>query len=138
MPAEKANAGLKELRHNKNISQASSVACRVRFHFAAFCPLLDILGRDATARIAKEANDKECHSMQTQNEHMTCDETLAFFGGSKPIHIGTLYHGMQKGHYPRPINIGGVRWLRSECEATVRKMVEQRDKIFTKRQLETT
>lgn len=67
-------------------------------------------------------------------QHMTCEEVLTFFGGSKPINIGTLYVGMRRGRYPRPINIGGMRWLRSECEATVKKMIEQRDKIFAKRQ----
>jgi predicted DNA-binding transcriptional regulator AlpA len=71
------------------------------------------------------------------HEHLTCEEVRAFFGGSKPIHIGTLYNGMSKGRYPRPIHIGGARWLRSECEAAVRKMVEARDKIYGKRQLET-
>jgi predicted DNA-binding transcriptional regulator AlpA len=71
------------------------------------------------------------------NELMTCAETLAFFGGSKPIHIGTLYNGMQRGRYPRPVHVGGARWLRSECEAAVRRMIDERDKIFTKRQLET-
>jgi predicted DNA-binding transcriptional regulator AlpA len=75
--------------------------------------------------------------MNYSDEHLTCDEVLAFFGGTKPIHIATLYNGMRRGRYPRPINIGGMRWLKSECEATVRKMVEQRDKIFAKRQLET-
>jgi predicted DNA-binding transcriptional regulator AlpA len=75
--------------------------------------------------------------MTYPDEHLTCDETLAFFGGSKPIHIDTLYRGMRRGRYPRPINVGGVRWLRSECEATVRKFIEQRDRDFAKRQLET-
>jgi predicted DNA-binding transcriptional regulator AlpA len=70
-------------------------------------------------------------------QHLTCPEVLAFFGGSKPINIATLYTGMRRGRYPRPINIGGMRWLRSECEAAVRRMIDERDKIFTKRQLET-
>jgi predicted DNA-binding transcriptional regulator AlpA len=74
--------------------------------------------------------------MNYSDEHLTCDETLAFFGGSKPIHIGTLYNGMNKGRYPRPINVGGMRWLRSECEAAVREMVANRDRVFAKRKLE--
>jgi predicted DNA-binding transcriptional regulator AlpA len=73
-----------------------------------------------------------------QHPHLTREETLAFFGGSKPINLSTLYTGMRRGRYPRPVNIGGMRWLRSECEATVRTMIEQRDKAFaTKRKLET-
>jgi predicted DNA-binding transcriptional regulator AlpA len=76
--------------------------------------------------------------MNHPDEHMTCEETLAFFGGTKkPLCEATLYRGMRSGRYPRPINIGGMRWLRSECEATVRKMIDERDKIFAKRQLET-
>jgi predicted DNA-binding transcriptional regulator AlpA len=67
---------------------------------------------------------------------LTCEEVLAFFGGSKPIHIDTLYRGMRKGRYPRPIKVGGVRWLRSECEAAVRQMIANRDKSFEKSQLE--
>jgi predicted DNA-binding transcriptional regulator AlpA len=80
---------------------------------------------------------QERRPMNYPNERMTREETLAFFGGSKPIHVATLYNGMRRGRYPRPINVGGMRWLRSECEHAVRTMVEQRDKIFTKRQLET-
>jgi predicted DNA-binding transcriptional regulator AlpA len=51
----------------------------------------------------------------------------AFFGGTKPINIATLYRGIRRGRYPKPIKVGGSsRWLRSECEAALRIMVEGR------------
>jgi predicted DNA-binding transcriptional regulator AlpA len=51
----------------------------------------------------------------------------AFFGGTKPINVATLYRGIRRGRYPRPVKIGGSsRWLRSECEAALRIMAEAR------------
>ena len=54
---------------------------------------------------------------------------LEFFGGNKPLHPSTLYRGMVSGIYPRPINTSGntVRWIASECEATLEKMITDRD-----------
>jgi predicted DNA-binding transcriptional regulator AlpA len=38
-------------------------------------------------------------------------------GGSRPINPATLYRGIRKGMYPRPLRVGGSsRWLRTECE----------------------
>ena len=49
------------------------------------------------------------------------------FGGSKPINASTLYRGIRVGRYPRPIHVGGSsRWLREECEAVLRSMMEGR------------
>jgi predicted DNA-binding transcriptional regulator AlpA len=52
----------------------------------------------------------------------------AFFGGTKPIDVATLYRGIRRGRYPRPVKVGpgSSRWLRSECEAALRVMVEGR------------
>jgi len=51
----------------------------------------------------------------------------AFFGGTKPINVATLYRGIHRGQYPKPIKVGGSsRWLRVECEAALRVMVEGR------------
>jgi predicted DNA-binding transcriptional regulator AlpA len=48
-------------------------------------------------------------------------------GGSKPINASTLYRGIRQGRFPRPIRVGGSsRWLRDECEAVLRGMVEAR------------
>ena len=52
---------------------------------------------------------------------------LRFFGGDKPINIGTLYRGIASGRYPKPVHVGGVRWLRSECEAALNRMIGERD-----------
>jgi predicted DNA-binding transcriptional regulator AlpA len=54
---------------------------------------------------------------------------LKFFGGSRPLHQSTLYRGLLDGTYPRPINVanGAVRWVKSECEETLRRMIATRD-----------
>ncbi len=51
-----------------------------------------------------------------------------FFGGSRPINPATLYRGIRLGRYPQPVKIGPgtSRWLRSECEAALARMVEGR------------
>jgi predicted DNA-binding transcriptional regulator AlpA len=50
------------------------------------------------------------------------------FGGTRPINSATLYRGIRKGRYPRPVKVGpgSSRWLRSECEAVLQAMVEGR------------
>jgi predicted DNA-binding transcriptional regulator AlpA len=55
------------------------------------------------------------------------EAACAFFGGTKPINVATLYRGIRRGRYPKPVKVGGSsRWLRSECEAALRVMVEGR------------
>jgi predicted DNA-binding transcriptional regulator AlpA len=53
----------------------------------------------------------------------------AFFGGTRPLDQSTLYRGIAANRYPRPIYVGAktVRWLRSECEATLKAMIAARD-----------
>jgi predicted DNA-binding transcriptional regulator AlpA len=55
-------------------------------------------------------------------------QTCFFFGGSKPIDASTLYRGIREGRYPKPVKVGPgtSRWLREECEAALREMVEGR------------
>ena len=55
-------------------------------------------------------------------------EVCRLFGGSKPINASTLYRGIKLGRYPKPIKVGpgSSRWLRAECEAVLRSMVEGR------------
>lgn len=50
------------------------------------------------------------------------------FGGTRPINPSTLYRGIAQGRYPKPVHIGpgSSRWLRSECEAALQRMVEGR------------
>jgi predicted DNA-binding transcriptional regulator AlpA len=54
--------------------------------------------------------------------------TCALIGGSKPIHPATLYRGVRKGRYPKPIHIGpgSSRWLRTEIEAVLKAMIAGR------------
>jgi predicted DNA-binding transcriptional regulator AlpA len=55
-------------------------------------------------------------------------ETCRFFGGTRPINPATLYRGIRLGRYPKPVKVGpgSSRWLREECEAVLRGMVEGR------------
>jgi hypothetical protein len=59
-----------------------------------------------------------------------------FFGGDTPLHHSTLYRGMAAKRYPRPILVAGnsARWLRSECEAALARMIAKRDEPRTKRE----
>jgi predicted DNA-binding transcriptional regulator AlpA len=47
------------------------------------------------------------------------------FGGSRPIDAATLYRGIKTGKFPAPVKIGpgSSRWLRSQCEAALRKII---------------
>ncbi len=68
--------------------------------------------------------------MQNPPELLDRTEVCGFFGGTKPIDPATLYRGIRKGRYPRPVRIGpnSSRWLRSECETALRAMVEGRER----------
>lgn len=57
------------------------------------------------------------------------DEVCRFFGGpTKPINAATLYRGINAGKYPQPVKDGTrSRWLKSECEAVLRRLIAQRD-----------
>ncbi|WP_426615366.1 helix-turn-helix transcriptional regulator [Bradyrhizobium sp. McL0616] len=59
-----------------------------------------------------------------------CETVLRFFGGSKPIHISTLYRGIHSDLYPKPVNVSAnvVRWLGHECRAAQQRMLSERDK----------
>jgi predicted DNA-binding transcriptional regulator AlpA len=54
---------------------------------------------------------------------------LKFFGADTPIHHSTLYRGMRADRYPRPVLVAGnsARWVRSECEAALQRMLAARD-----------
>ena len=55
--------------------------------------------------------------------------TCRFFGGTKPIHPATLWRGVKKGRYSKPIHISdqAVRWRRSDLQADIARMVAERD-----------
>jgi predicted DNA-binding transcriptional regulator AlpA len=52
----------------------------------------------------------------------------SYFGGSRPLNASTLYRGIRRGHYPKPVKVGpgSSRWLRSECELALQMMVDGR------------
>src|ERR1700737_3570933 len=51
-----------------------------------------------------------------------------FFGGSRPIDVATVYRFIKRGRIPKPIKIGGsARWLRSECQIALTRMIAARD-----------
>jgi predicted DNA-binding transcriptional regulator AlpA len=57
-------------------------------------------------------------------ELLAKQEVCHLFGGINP---STLYRHIQAGRLPKPVKIGGSsRWLRTECEAVLRSMVEGR------------
>ena len=50
-------------------------------------------------------------------------------GKDSPIHAATLYRGVKRGLYPRPIKVGPniSRWNRPEIRAALKKLLEGRD-----------
>jgi predicted DNA-binding transcriptional regulator AlpA len=66
--------------------------------------------------------------METSAELLDRDAACRFFGGTRPINSGTLYRGIRKGRYPKPVKVGpgSSRWLREECEAALQAMVQGR------------
>jgi predicted DNA-binding transcriptional regulator AlpA len=56
-------------------------------------------------------------------------DVCRFFGGTRPLNPATLYRGIKQGRYPKPVKVGpgSSRWLRSECEAALQAMLNQRD-----------
>lgn len=59
------------------------------------------------------------------DELLDIEAVCKFFGGTKPLHPATIYRGLGT-RYPRPIRVSPNinRWLRSECEAALRAILE--------------
>ena len=55
------------------------------------------------------------------------------FGGTRPLHPATLYRGIRQARFPKPVKVGPgtSRWLREECEAVLRGMVEGKPSMTT-------
>jgi predicted DNA-binding transcriptional regulator AlpA len=60
---------------------------------------------------------------------LTRPEVCRLFGGTRPIDPATLYRGIASGKFPAPVKIGpgSSRWLRSECEAALKRLIAERD-----------
>ena len=54
---------------------------------------------------------------------------LAYFGGNRHCTLSTLYRASSDGIYPKPVHVSAqpVRWLKSECEAALDRMIAARD-----------
>ncbi len=44
--------------------------------------------------------------MQPQPELLDRNAACEFFGGSRPIHVASLYRGIRQNRYPRPVKVG--------------------------------
>jgi predicted DNA-binding transcriptional regulator AlpA len=61
---------------------------------------------------------------------LDAEATCRFFGGdANPIDRSTLYRGIQKGIYPKPVKIAAqaVRWLAPELRAARERMIAARN-----------
>ena len=66
-----------------------------------------------------------------EDELWDVQKVLEYFGGgSKPIHISTLYRGIDAKIYPKPINVSLniVRWVPRECREARQRMISERGK----------
>ena len=67
--------------------------------------------------------------METQMQNLLDKVAVCqFFGGTRPLNAATLYRGIRKGRFPKPVKVGpgSSRWLRAECEAALQAMAEGR------------
>jgi predicted DNA-binding transcriptional regulator AlpA len=62
--------------------------------------------------------------MRPELELLDRRAVCALFGN---IHAATLYRHVRAGVVPQPVKVGALsRWLRSECETALSRMVEGR------------
>jgi predicted DNA-binding transcriptional regulator AlpA len=65
----------------------------------------------------------ETNSVRLLDQEAVC----SMLGGSRPIHVSSLYRYIRQGVMPRPVHIGASsRWVRTEVEAALAKMMEAR------------
>jgi predicted DNA-binding transcriptional regulator AlpA len=83
-----------------------------------------------TGNGASQGNPEATHGTYSRSPDSLLDRRAVceLFGGTKPINPSTLYRGIKAGRYPPPVKVGpgSSRWLRAECEAVLRSMVEAR------------
>jgi len=66
------------------------------------------------------------------DELLDLDAVCEFFGGTRrPLDPSTVYRGIKDGRYPPPVkpSPGISRWLRSECQAAMTRLIAQRDGV---------
>lgn len=63
------------------------------------------------------------------DERLSRAAVLKMLGGDKPLHVSTLYRLMHADRFPRPVKLSTTcaRWIRSEVEAALERMVAERD-----------
>jgi hypothetical protein len=78
--------------------------------------------------VASPNNTKQLREVNMQIDDLELLDRLSvwrLFGGNRPIDAATLYRGIKAGKFPAPVKIGpgASRWLRSQCEAALRKII---------------
>jgi len=65
---------------------------------------------------------------QMQSELLDRNAVCCFFGGTRPINPATLYRGVRKGRYPKPVKVGpgSSRWLLAECKEALDRLICRR------------
>jgi predicted DNA-binding transcriptional regulator AlpA len=67
--------------------------------------------------------------------HVVC----RYFGGTRPLHMATIYRGMEEGRYPRPVRVspGANRWLGRELKACRQALIDSpREPLLSPRRRE--
>jgi len=64
-------------------------------------------------------------SVLVDDNLLDIEAVCRFFGGTKPLHPATIYRGIGI-RYPRPVRVSPNvnRWLRSECEAALKVILD--------------
>jgi predicted DNA-binding transcriptional regulator AlpA len=92
--------------------------------------MIDDPAVETTDETSTPATPEPTEPEPTELELWDRKTVLAFFGGSKPIHVSTLYRGVNSGLYPPPMNVAPntVRWIGHECRAARQRMLGERGK----------
>jgi hypothetical protein len=57
------------------------------------------------------------------------DATRNFFGGTRPLAPSTIYRGIKKGLFPKPVTVGfgSARWIADECRGALKSLMAERE-----------
>ena len=62
---------------------------------------------------------------QGSDDLLDIEAVCKFFGGTKPLHPATIYRGLGTRYpLPRRVSRNVNRWLRSECEQALQKIID--------------